>query len=75
MTKEDLAFIETDTLLEELFSRYEHAGFVGQRTAGEDDLIERLEMKGMERVVQGLCGSMILRAEYNLNQRRGPSTY
>ena len=71
----NLALVESDNLIEELFSRFDHAGFIGQRTTGEDDLQERIEMKGHERVVQGLCSSLQIRCEASIVQRTGGPLY
>lgn len=71
----NLQLIETDRLIDELFARYDDAAFMAQRSASEDDLLERWEMKGKERVVQGLCTSMIARCEVSIRKRSGASEY
>ena len=71
----NLNLIETDDLLEELFARFDHAAFAGQRLTGENDLQERIEMVGAERIVQGLCASLQIRCEASLVSRTGKPLY
>ena len=71
----NLDLVESDDLLAALFSRFDHAGFVGQRATGENDLQERIEMHGAERVVQGLCSSLQIRCEASIVQRTGGPLY
>lgn len=70
-----LELVTTEDLIHELFRRYPSAAFVGQREGGENDLLERLEMQGQERIVQGLLFSLMLRCDTNLASRTGPSDY
>ena len=67
--------IETDDLIEALFKRFDHAGFVGQRSTGENDLQERIEMSGQERIIQGLCASLQIRCEAALVGRSDKASY
>lgn len=71
----NLDLVETDALLKELMRRFDASAFVGQRKSAEDDLLERFEMAGQERVVQGLCTSLIIRCEDSIRRRMGPTTY
>lgn len=54
MIMENLHFISTDNLLEELFSRYEHCVFSGMKSHGEENITKRLH-KGHLVTCMGLC--------------------
>jgi hypothetical protein len=71
----NLSLVETSALLDEIFSRFDAAGFIGQTLANENDLRELITAKGPERIVQGLCYALAIRCESSIRSRTGPSEY
>lgn len=58
----DLELIETDALLEELFSRFDHACFVGLKDRDDSTYAVRIRWHGNSYTVSGLCQRASMRA-------------
>jgi hypothetical protein len=62
----------TDSLVDELHSRYPHLAIAGLKEGNGDELIEIRYQFGNSRTVQGLLFGMALRIEQDLDSRRTP---
>ena len=66
MSKEELAFIPTNDLLDELFARFDSAVFKAQKQEDSDNKLELFKFDGEHTICSGLCNDLI----YLINKDR-----
>ena len=74
-----LELVETEQLITELLSRYDHAVFAGMKVRNEDlitkdgEIVEMRRWVGNTRVCQGLCFELMCRAQASWEDRSEPT--
>lgn len=75
----NLELTDTDDLIAELLSRYDHALFAGMKVQSEDaiskdgKIVENRKWVGNTRVIQGLCFEIMCRAQASWEDRSEPT--
>ena len=54
----DITFVSTKDLIEELFSRYEHAVFAGIKIVDAESILSKRDYKGNSDTCIGLCAKI-----------------